>query len=75
MPFSIRKNDCFKKDARYEEIMYNVMSTLAPSILIGPSSFLQVARTAIKAWMISEFGKIGPGTAELAILERLEKFL
>ena len=27
------------------------MTTLAPSFLIGPSSFLQVTRTTIKSWM------------------------
>ena len=49
------------------------MSTLAPPFLIGSSSFLQVRRTAIKAWMGSKLGKIGPGSAELAALEGLEK--
>ena len=29
--------------------------------------------TAIKAWMGSKHGKIGPGTLELATLERLKK--
>ena len=29
--------------------------------------------TAIKAWMGLKFGKIGPGSAELATLERLKK--
>ena len=33
------------------------MNTLAPSFLIGSSSFLQVTRTCIKAWMSSNFGK------------------
>ena len=32
------------------------MNTLAPSFLIG-SSFLQVSRTCMKAWMSSNFGK------------------
>ena len=49
------------------------MTTLAPSFLIGSSLFLQVKRTTIKTRMGSEFGKIGPGTYELAALERLEK--
>ena len=48
------------------------MSTLALSFDIGSSSFLQVTRTAIKAWMGSKFGKIGPGSAELANLESLK---
>ena len=33
------------------------MNTLAPSFLIGSSSFLQVLRTCMKAWMSSNFGK------------------
>ena len=33
------------------------MNTLAPSFLLGSSSFLQVSRTCIKAWMSSNFGK------------------
>ena len=33
------------------------MNTLAPSFLIGSSSFLQVSRTAMKAWMSSNFGQ------------------
>ena len=33
------------------------MNTLAPSFLIGSSSFLQVTRTYTKAWMSSNFGK------------------
>ena len=49
------------------------MTTLAPSFLIGSSLFLQVTRTTIKSRTCSKFGKIGPGTNELAALERLEK--
>ena len=49
------------------------MTTLAPSFLIGSSLFLQVTRTTIKSRMGSKVGKIGPGTNELAALERLEK--
>ena len=33
------------------KLMNNVVTTLAPSFLIGSSSFLQVTRTTIKAWM------------------------
>ena len=33
------------------------MSNLAPSFLLGSSSFLQVSRTCMKAWMSSNFGK------------------
>ena len=48
------------------------MSTLAPSFLIG-SSYLQVTRSSIRSRTSSKFGQIGPRTAELAALERLEK--
>ena len=43
------------------------------SFLICSSLFLQVTRTTIKSQMGSKFGKIRPGTYELAALERLEK--
>ena len=33
------------------------MNTLAPSFLIGFSSFLQVSRKCMKAWMSLNFGK------------------
>ena len=49
------------------------MSTLTLPFFIRSSLFLQVTRTAIKAWIGSKFGKIGPGSAELATLERLKK--
>ena len=48
------------------------MSTLALPFIIGSSLFLQVTMTAMKAWMGSKFGKIGPGSADLATLERLK---
>ena len=48
------------------------MATLAPSFLIGSSSFLQVKRTCIYAWMGSNFGQISPLTMELAALEHLK---
>ena len=34
-----------------KKLMNNVVTTLAHSFLIGSSSFLQVTRTTIKAWM------------------------
>ena len=49
------------------------MTTLAPSFLIGSSLFLQVTRTTIMTGIGLKFGKIGPGTYDLAALERLEK--
>ena len=51
----------------------NVVSTLAPSFLIGSSSYLQVTRTSIISRTSSKFGQIGPRTAELAALERMKK--
>ena len=51
------------------------MSTLAPSFLNGSSSFLQVTRTTIKAWMSSNLGRIRPLTSELAALERLKNVI
>ena len=44
------------------------MSTLAPSFLIGSSSYLQVTRTSIISRTSSKFGQIGPRTAELAAI-------
>ena len=55
-----------------EKSIYNVVTTLAPSFLIGSSSFLQVMRTCIKAWMSSNLGQMPPLTMELAPLERLK---
>ena len=48
------------------------MNTLAPSVLIGSTSFLQVTRTCMKAWMSSNFGQIPPPTPELCALARLK---
>ena len=56
-----------------EKLMHNVVNTLAPLFLIGSSSYLQVMRTFITSRTSSKFGQIGPRTAELAALERLEK--
>ena len=56
-----------------EKLMYNVVNTLAPLFLIGSSSYLQVWGTTIKSRRSSKFDQIGPWTAELAALERLEK--
>ena len=50
-----------------------LVSILAPTFLIGSSSFLQVTRTTIKALMSSNFGRIPKLTLELAALERLKK--
>ena len=56
-----------------EKLLYDVVTTLAPSFLIGSSSYLQVKRTSITSRTSSKLGQIGPRTAELAALERLEK--
>ena len=56
-----------------EKLMYNVVSTLAPSFLIRSASYLQAMRTSIQSRTSSKFGQIGPRTAELAALERMEK--
>ena len=56
-----------------EKLLYNVVNTLAPSFLIGLSSYLQVTRTSITSWTSLKFGQIGPNTAELAALGHLEK--
>ena len=49
------------------------MRTLALPFFIGSSSFLQIKRLTIKALMGSKVDTIGPGSAELATLERLKK--
>ena len=48
------------------------MTTLIPSFSNGSSSFLQVTRATIKAWMGLNFGKIPPLASELTALERLK---
>ena len=63
--------ECLKKSQTYNG--ENLVSTLVPSFLIGSSSFLQVTRTTIKAWMSLNFGGISPLPAELAALEHLKK--
>ena len=54
----------------FEKLLYNVVTNLAPSCLIGSSSYLQVTRTSITFRTSSKFGQ---RAAELAALERLEK--
>ena len=50
------------------------MATLAPAFLIGSSSFFRVIRTTLKSGQSLNLGQIGPRAAELAALERIEKF-
>ena len=49
------------------------MTTLAPSFLIGSSSFSQATRKPIESQMGSKSGGIRPLTYELPVIERLEK--
>ena len=46
------------------------MTTLVPSFLDGSSSFLQITRPIINAWIGLNVGKISSLTLELAALER-----
>ena len=48
------------------------MTTLVTSFSYGSSSFLPVTRSAIKAWIGLNFGKIPPLTSELAAPERVK---
>ena len=48
------------------------MTNLAHSFLIGFSSFLQVMRACLKAWMSSNFSQIPPLITESAALEHLK---
>ena len=48
------------------------MTTLAFSFLIGSSLLLQVTRTTIKSQIGLKFGKIGPGTGEIATPSRFK---
>ena len=55
--------------------MNNVVTTLAPSFLIGSSSFLQATSKHIIPRIGLKFSRIRPGAYELPDLERLEKSL
>ena len=48
------------------------MTTLVPSFSNGSSSFLQITRSTIKAWIGLNFDKIPSLTLELDALERLK---
>ena len=48
------------------------MTTLVPSFSNGSSSFMQVTRSAMKACIGLNFGKIPSLTPELAALERVK---
>ena len=57
-----------------ENLMYNVVNTLAPSFMIGSSLFLQVRRTTIISRTSLNFSQIRPRTAELPAIDGIEKF-
>ena len=57
-----------------EKLMNDVVNTLATSLLIGSSSFLQVKRATKKSRTRSKVGQLEPKTAGLAALECLEKY-
>ena len=48
------------------------MTTLVPELSNGSSSFFQITRPAIKAWMGLNFGKMPSLTSEIAALERVK---
>ena len=48
-------DDCVSCPWPSEISMNKVVTSLMPSFLIGSSSFLQVARTAMKSWMVLKF--------------------
>ena len=49
------------------------MITLVPLFLIVSSSFVQVSRTIIKAWISLNFKQNQPQTVEITAIEGLEK--
>ena len=53
----------------------NSVSTFSRLFFIRSFSYLQVMMTCMRAWTSSNFGLIGPPTAELAALELLKKSL
>ena len=53
--------------------MNNDVTTLAPSFLVGSSSFLQATSKPILSRTGSKFSRIRPGPYDLPALERLEK--
>ena len=57
-----------------EKYMYNLVGTLAPSFLIGSSSFFAGKEDNYNIWNEFEIRPIRLRTAELAALERLKKF-
>ena len=60
------------KKSQYTYNGRNVVSSLVLSVLNESTSFLQVTRPTIKAWMSLNFWQIPSLTTELAALERLK---
>ena len=56
----------------FAKSIFCIVATLAPSILIGSSSFLEVTRITITSWVRSNLSRIRPWTARLAALECLK---
>ena len=56
----------------FEKSLFCCVATLAPSILIGSSSYLKVTRIAITSRMSSNFSHFRPLTAELSALDRVK---
>ena len=59
----------------FRKLMNNVVTTLAPSFLIGSSSLLQATSKHIISQMGLKFSRIRQGTYEIPALEGLEKSL
>ena len=53
----------------FEKSIFCVVATLAPSILIRSSSYLELTRIAITSRMSSNYSQIRPLTAELSALD------
>ena len=53
----------------FEKSIFCIVANLAPTILIGSSSFFEVRRITITSWMSSNLSQIRPWTVELAALE------
>ena len=51
------------------KLMYNVVNSLAPTFLIGSSSFFQVTRTTLESGQSSNLSQIGLRTTELVALD------
>ena len=66
LPLSVWKNPLKTYNRR------KIVTTLVHSFLDGLSSFLQITRPTIKAWMSLNFGKIPSLTSELAALGHLK---